>query len=291
MSRLAIFAFWDKDSIINDYVLYYLKKLSMSVDNIIFSADCDIDENELEKIRSYAQYIINGRHMEYDFGSYKRGFLFAKENNLLNDIDELIFCNDSCFGPFFVFLIYFEKMSKSLCDFWGMNLNKQIKIHIGSFFLVFGKKVFNSDSFFDFINNVKKENSKQDVILNYETSLTQYLYNSGFSYGYCFPYPSSFRIYNTIFNEIKNRQYPFLKKSILFGQFNFITNFMIKRMETQIKSDYPFNFITKYYQVLNKNISFFIKLNNFIKLLVTYFVILPRARDRFYLFNKWYERS
>ena len=109
MNRLAIFAGYDKDGIIDDYVIYYIKELKKIAD-IIYVSDCDIIESELEKISPYCIHMINGRHREYDFGSYKRGYLYARDNNLLNNYHYLIFCNDSMYGPFFEFEPIFEEM-------------------------------------------------------------------------------------------------------------------------------------------------------------------------------------
>lgn len=102
MNRLAIFAGFDKDKIIHDYVVYYLSELSKSA-NIIYVADNDLAQCEVDKIKPYTIKIIAQKHGEYDFGSYKRGYLFAKQNGILDKYDFLILCNDSVFGPFYSF--------------------------------------------------------------------------------------------------------------------------------------------------------------------------------------------
>ena len=77
MKMLGIFASFDKDNIIDDYVVYYLKELSKFAD-IIYVADNYISEFELYKIKEYAIKTITIPHGEYDFGSYKRGYIYAK---------------------------------------------------------------------------------------------------------------------------------------------------------------------------------------------------------------------
>lgn len=94
--RLAVFASFNKDGLILDYVVYYLKELKKVVDGIIFVTDNPILPTELEKIKDFIVYAECQRHEEYDFGSYKRGFFWAKKNGLLKDCEELVFCNDSC---------------------------------------------------------------------------------------------------------------------------------------------------------------------------------------------------
>lgn len=52
MKMLAIFSSFDKDNIIDDYVVYYLKELSKFAD-IIFVADNYTSKFQLDKIREY----------------------------------------------------------------------------------------------------------------------------------------------------------------------------------------------------------------------------------------------
>ena len=80
MKRLCVFAHWDRDNKIDDYVIYYLKALKEVCETIIFVSDCNLEPNETNKLNNIADFVIAQKHGEYDFGSYKRGFLFAKKN-------------------------------------------------------------------------------------------------------------------------------------------------------------------------------------------------------------------
>ena len=91
MKRLAIFAFYNEKCLINDYVVTYLKYLKEVSDNIIFVADNEPNVKELSKIYPLVSHIESYHHGEYDFGSYKIGFKYAKEHYLLDDVDEIIF--------------------------------------------------------------------------------------------------------------------------------------------------------------------------------------------------------
>ena len=50
MKRLCVFAHWDRDNIIDDYVIYYLKALKQVVSTLVFVSDCDLPSEELEKL-------------------------------------------------------------------------------------------------------------------------------------------------------------------------------------------------------------------------------------------------
>lgn len=184
MKRLVLFAGYDKHGLVDDYVVFYLKALSSCAD-IIYVADCKMQENELEKISPFVLKAIATRHEEYDFGSYKRAFFYAKEKGLLQNYDELILCNDSVYGPFFNLcpnaqgggLCIIENMESLKSDVWGLfkheaNENKGIDEHLQSYFVAMRKQVFLHQEFENFMNLIQKEKSKEDIIKKYEIGLS-----------------------------------------------------------------------------------------------------------------------
>ncbi|MBR6162435.1 glycosyl transferase family 1 [bacterium] len=264
MNRVVVFSHFDKDNLIQDYVVYYLSKLKKIVGKIIFVSDCNVIDSELNKIRPYISNAIIGKHGEYDFGSYKRGYNFLLNNNLLNDCEELIFANDSCYAPLFPFENMFQEMEQRNVDFWGNTTNHSptfgnIK-HIQSYFIVFKPKVFSSDCFKNFILSVKKEETKEDIILNYECELTNTLNKSGFSWDvYCGLSKKYCDTQVIFFKElIKQNKSSFLKRNIpalqsKVGKMFFNINKFIKE-----NTDYQYNIE---YQELNIEgfIKYFIK--------------------------------
>ncbi len=179
MKRLAIFAFYNGKGLINDYVVTYLKYLKELSNSIIFVADNEPNVKELSKIYPLVSHIESYHHGEYDFGSYKIGFRYAKEHCLLDDVDEIILCNDSCFcvdslKP------AFDKMSTKPCDFWSMTASNEYEPHLQSFFLVVKKKLFNSEVFSNYLDNVKHLDSFLEIVNTYEIPLKMTFEKEGF---------------------------------------------------------------------------------------------------------------
>ena len=177
--RVAVFATFDKDGIVHDYVLSYLKKLKSIADKIVFVADNETSESERQKLNGLADAAVFKPHGEYDFGSYKRGVAFAKQNGFLNSADELILCNDSCFSVG-VFNAAFDKMTADPCDFWGMCESVEQCRHLQSFFLVFKRSVFDSAVFDGFFNAVRKQSGFSAVVQTYEIPLLKAFETAGF---------------------------------------------------------------------------------------------------------------
>ena len=187
MKRIALFAHYDRDGIVDDYVIYYLRGLTRVAERILFVSDCELSAGEAAKLEGLAELVFAGRHGEYDFGSWKRGL--AHLNYDLAGWDELILANDSCYAPVYPFEDAFERMSFVSCDFWSPS-NNQIKgkfDHLSSYFLVFRRAVLEDEDFLIFWKQVERQPNASAVITKYERRLSMLLCEKGYSYGSSLP--------------------------------------------------------------------------------------------------------
>lgn len=180
MKRTCIFASYDKEGVINKYVVSFLKYIREISDEIIFVSDCNFPDSELKKIERLISYHCCEHHGEYDFGSYKKGLLYLleKDNGQIAS-DELILCNDSCFCISNLSDL-FNAMSKKKCDFWGATSSLCPSLHLQSFFLVIKNNVANSDVFLSYFKNVRKQSSVLEVINCYEVPFFSEMEKAGF---------------------------------------------------------------------------------------------------------------
>ena len=204
--RLFIFAAYAPDGVIGGSLLYYLNTIS-KLGDIIFIMDNDISASEMSKLDSISNIIhaCAVRHGEYDFGSYKRGYLYAYNKNILEKYDWIYFVNDSVYGPIYDMYPILNNLENRNLDFIGMvrNQSKKHKIpkHIQSWFFALSRKCAMSKYVYDFLLSVQHENNKQDIIHKYEIGMTQMLaahgnrYDTAFYHNddiqnmmYCYPY-------------------------------------------------------------------------------------------------------
>lgn len=278
MKRAAIFAHYDSDNVIEEYVIHYLKELKKEIDYIVFVSDCNLSEKELNKLSGIADYTIAKRHGEYDFGSYKRGYIYLKGEGALSDYDELLLVNDSCFGFTAPISGLFDKYRDF--DFWGMNKNEtDTDFHIQSFFILFKKNVFTSKIFDDFMLSVQKEENKDEIIKKYEIGLSKLLISNGFKAASVFKNPIERQITGDLFFGEKN----FLIKTLAFKEISpALASFLIRIFVKT--SDYPFHLILNYMQ--NKAVKGSFK-NDF-KAITKLILRLQLKRRRFYFLGKWF---
>ena len=190
--RIAIFAHFDKQNIIDPYVIRYLKELR-KYSEIVFISDGNLKECEINKIKTLCFDNICKKHGESnDFGSYKRGFMLIRDKypEKLQEIDELLFVNDSCYLTGSLEDIFTESRKKINHDFWALtddfSSTKEDKIYfLGSYFISFRKSILLSSSFEDFISSIKKLKNHDEIVWCYEIGLTAMLQDQGFK-SYCY---------------------------------------------------------------------------------------------------------
>lgn len=173
MKKYAVFAHYDSECKIDNYVINYLKEIRKNCDVVVFVSDSDLSAEEVEKLQPYSDINICKKHGEYDFGSYKRGFFTIK--NDLTEEDELFFINDSCFCIGNIDKFFNMKNADS---FAVMKETETNSLH--SWFLGFSSKVFLSPDFCDFMESVQKEKTKNDVIKKYEVGISRMMQKNGF---------------------------------------------------------------------------------------------------------------
>lgn len=216
-NNVAVFAHYDKDKVIDDYVFFYLEELKKVVSKIVFVSDCDVQEKYKDKVLKICDHAICKRHGEYDFGSYKRGIEFL--SNEIFEYTELILLNDSCYGPITPLESIFREMEDKKKDFWGITCSSERGTnHLQSYFMSFSSKVFSSQIFQNFFSNIKTLSSKEEVINLYEITLTNILEKQGYSWCSYNEYLSDknpVMIDCLVKKSFENKNCPFLKVTLV----------------------------------------------------------------------------
>lgn len=207
--RACLFASYDPNGLVDDYVLDYLRALQRHAD-IYFLSDATLPAGELRKLDGLVKGAWAVRHGEYDFGSYSRLARFYVGWETLKQYDEVILANDSCYLLRSLDELFAE-MDKRQCDWWGLQATKGLSatrhvksnsfdkkiplaevkkkllssferddfydFHIGSYFLVFRQPVLQEGSLTRLLDGAKKQPNKKAIIQAYEIGLTRTLIN------------------------------------------------------------------------------------------------------------------
>ncbi len=192
--RLGVFVFFDKNGIVDDYVLFMLESLKKAVQDLIIVSNCMLSGNEKKKLFTFTDKIKIRQNIGLDAGAFKE--VYDDYQNYFRDFDELILVNDTFYGPFVPFKKICEVMEKRDVDFWGLTANynsvdgfgylpdNMIHSHIQTFFIAFRGNVLNSKAFREYWENynIKKMKRFDNVVTKHEIVFTHYLEQAGFKW-------------------------------------------------------------------------------------------------------------
>lgn len=148
--RLAIYAFNDRQGIVDSYVSYILAELKKHVEEIVFVGD--VLDQEKNKITSCVQKFISAKS---DNASFFELYRTALNETKIEGIEEIILLDSSVYGPIDSFDRMFETMKQQKdLDFWGITSEYDgDNEYIQSYFLAIRKKVLESDIFQNFMKD------------------------------------------------------------------------------------------------------------------------------------------
>ncbi len=209
--RLFLFAAYDPRNLVSDALLWYVRRLSECGD-VVLVMDSDCPEREMSRLSGLVLHSGAERHLEYDFGSYKRCYEWAAANLDLGSYDFLYMVNDSVYGPLGDILPVLESMESLSVPAFSLVLHPDARLpHLQSWFVGLSGEVFRSGWFRDFLLSVRKQPRKEDVCLLYENGFCELLRSRGVPYKGLYGV-SGKGIYDRVLSVFR-RGVPFVKKS------------------------------------------------------------------------------
>lgn len=233
-TRLFLFAGYNAKGAIDAALVYYINSLAQFGD-IILVMDSDCPKSELKKVSDKTLYASAARHGEYDFGSYKRAYLWAQKNLDLSKYDFVYMVNDSVYGPLYNMAPYFTKMESFPDAAFGIVKNPHREHpHIQSWFVGLRPCVFLSQWYDEFINSVTKQTNKGRITKLYEQGLSKRIIENGMTWS-CIYTVRNRGIYNHV-KKLYRIKMPFMKK-VAFNRYHGALGRQIKYVLNQIPND------------------------------------------------------
>ena len=234
--RLAVYCFYDRDGIVDDYVIYFLNELRKAVSWICCVVNGKLNDNGRKSLQEYADEVIERANEGLDAGAF--AFVVKSRYEEIRKYDELILCNNSFFGPLYPLSDVFSEMygRPEKYDFWGMTIHPRaegvihksqklpyVNSHVQSYFIVFTQKVINSDVFINFFRSLPEIHEFYEAVCLYELELTHVLSEAGFSYGSLvdskdLPQANSTILYPDIL--IREKKFPFIKRKVFIEDYS-----------------------------------------------------------------------
>lgn len=175
---LCVFAHYDRDGIIDDYVVRYLSELdSLGCEIVFVSSAPSVSDAQIDKVKPYCAQIVLRENIGYDFASWRDGLACCED---LSRFERVIIANDSVYGPLTDLRPAFDAMATRQTEVWGITDSMRYGRHLQSYFLVFGRAAVQSGVFRKFWQELPDYRFKHVVIMRCEVGLSRRLHAAGF---------------------------------------------------------------------------------------------------------------
>lgn len=241
--RLGIYTIFDKNGVVDEYILYFLKALADWTDRLIVVCNGSLNEEGNKKLTALGCEVLYRENTGFDAWGVKSGIDHVGIEQLKN-YSEMIVANNTLFGPVCDMTQMFETMSAKKLDFWGIashegfaqfdpfhcNPYGYVPEHIQSYFYVVRGRMLYGNAFAEFWKNLPELNDYNAAVGMYETVMTKYFSDSGYVWD-C--YMDRDMYYGMTDNPLiampmeamRDWKCPFFKRRAFFQDYDYLTSF------------------------------------------------------------------
>jgi len=237
--RLCIYFIFDKDGIVDDYIIYQLIELKKSIDYLFCVVNGYLNEEYNNKLREITDCLFIRDNKGNDIGAYKAAIEKIQWENI-RKYDELIIMNFTCFGPVYPFEEVFKWSEELDVDFWGLTLDKKTdflngkkylhsnkcEYHYQSNFIAIRKSLLNTVLLEDFFNSIPNNTNYIESGSYFEYAFPGYFEEQGFL-GAVYCNDLMDLNYPLLFNPVtllKKYRMPLIKKRSFFHHYTDVLN-------------------------------------------------------------------
>lgn len=195
VKRLAIFASYHGGGIVDSYKVKILEGIRPYAAGLAVVCNGVVNDEGYRILNGIADEILVRENVGYDAGAYKDTLLQMRKNGQLERYDEVILLNDTFFGFFYPLDEFFYKVyRRDSVDFWGFTKHPEGETvtgdkygeHIQSYFLLIRQRMFHSEEFWGFWDELNYPVCYKDAISDFEIEFSAYFKEKGFIGGaYC----------------------------------------------------------------------------------------------------------
>lgn len=193
MKKKCIYSFHDRAAVVDESTQFFLKDLKQNFDSLIVVTLGDIVQESISIIQQYTSDIVSCSYSTSFAEGYRKGCEYLGWDSL-RELDLLVFCNSSLFGPFNPTLDMYIEMDKRTCDYWGIVKHYECKSdpypynkyggipeHLKSSLLAFKKTILQTGELKRFFKTIPKLLSEKESLGGFSIRYEKYFSSKGFS--------------------------------------------------------------------------------------------------------------
>lgn len=192
-NRIGVMALYAERGIVDEATVYLAQEVKLLVKDLFVIINGNPNKDSIQNISRVTSHVFIRDNKGYDCGAYKYALEYVVGWENLEEYEELILLNDSCYGPIYSLEEVFANMSNKAYDFWGITEQQEIRrnkysekmipYHIQSYFIVVRERMLKSREFRTYWENVKLTDIYELVVENFELTFTKFFNERGFSSG------------------------------------------------------------------------------------------------------------
>ena len=192
--RMLLFHLYSASRTVERYVIHLLSELRKYCEYVVVISNGGLRANEKEKLTPLADVIICRENVGYDFGGWQDAILNHIGFKRLAEYDEVLFCNDSVYGPIFTLDPVFREMEERPVDFWGITgmtewngfvgikSDETHSSHIQSYFFAIRRHMLGSSAFRKFWTDLSVPDNHAEAVFACEIKMTETFFSAGFDW-------------------------------------------------------------------------------------------------------------
>lgn len=194
--RLVVYVVWDRRGGVDDYVPYALQGMRDDAAHILVVVNGELSAKGRAVLEPVADHILVRSNAGFDIWAHKAAIDHLGES--IADFDEIVFTNDTWFGPVRPFGPVLERMARKPTHFWGLTDHAReepnpftgkgvLHYHLQSFWIAVRRSMFLSEAWRDYWRDLPEMPSYFDAVLKHEAVFTHFFAMRGFSHDVAFP--------------------------------------------------------------------------------------------------------
>jgi Rhamnan synthesis protein F len=169
---------FDRRGLVRPQLLDYMRDLKENGRSIVcVSNSRRLKPAAMSALQEICAAVIVRRNIGYDFGAWRDAVDFLGLPRA--ETEEVIFANDSVFGPLMPLGDTLRRLNYANVDVWGLTDSWQVRYHLQSFFMAFGPAALRAEAFRKFWRSVRPVPAKFYVVRTYEVGVTQAMMKGG----------------------------------------------------------------------------------------------------------------
>ncbi len=193
--KIVLFMHFDGRGVVRKQLFDYMREFKDNGRSVVFVTNSGkLTPAAMEGLRQVCAAVIVRRNIGYDFGAWRDAVDFLGLPRA--ETEEVIFANDSVFGPLLPLGDTLRRLNYEKADIWGLTESWQVRYHLQSFFLAFGPKALRAEAYRKFWDSVRPVPMKFYVVNAYEVGITQAMLKGGLRCAALWSYESVIKLVN-----------------------------------------------------------------------------------------------